>query len=1358
MDNDQQSALPPELQQMTERISESLQTNSQRMDAVGQSIASLKVLEKLECSGQAPDLSSLSEQELNELYELGMSNRGFNQLPDDHPHSLNSIKDRQSAKQPPPPLTSEQKREGILAAVQSRNFQITPVQIAAAQVETAEGLSRDMGGKYDAANQDIMNLKERAAALNAPLDTSALKAELHAYKEKLNAFENSSQGIVNQMASRPGRLELENLSRQDHTPADVQKRIDSIKEAMGARQLDLRGLDMSRLQVEGVRFKGCTVDQEMAPKQIADIRRDLEREAGIQATPLPGLERISKLAPQGGMPPDLAALDRADLEAAFDHVLKSPNHQFNVLGPEHPFSQESLQRASAADFSDEQLRTGIGDLLQARSEQNMPLDAGKLMRIQNAEMKEFVNERRTQQSDLAREYENLAANYPELADPGLADNLKTQKQAVEGFAALGADQRLAKIGGQALAEQVRNLGPGADPAQVAACFQGVTQNLSVDKARFPISDLPPGTDLSQARLNQFSIDTESLARCNGLDGVSGVNPRQLAEAQAIKPHVERLDDLNARLAKLENKGGVIDNLRNLRHGGVDGERKHLLKEIDKAQEAMAQAKQGVEAQFPRVQNEFEPKAVYEVGGDVTRRQEAPKDPRLEALQASVTFRLDSESALNNQGGKVAFAKAQIGTKSADMQANGAGREEVQKTQMQEWNAFGSVAPLHGTSAAVNDADFANAEAMKAAVGSDISSLLTRSVATSAVDKALGMNCMAQEAIGIDEGGRAVGISVGVAGAPILKRPDSIDGKEAFLDINYSDPAIQKGLYDLEAQDYITGQIDRHTGNIFIDPHTGQVSGIDNDLAFPTIDREDMIRQSSLDGKAIPGKPQFMHSDTAAKIEALTPEALREALQSIERPPGVAPLEPAAIDGAVHRLQELQAEIKDMRKEGRVVDQFDEKTFEAAIKRQDEKGMNYGAVRTSYLAAAILEKDKSISLGEKRDTVQKESVPEQAAPDPKFAAYQQGVQDAKAQVAANPNLLQDAGLARSIQDSQTRLASLQDELAEQNRHLTATGARLDQARMDGDADLVEGFTEIYDNAQQARQDTLQKIANEQRKLDAALDQAVEPRKEQIAQQARQAVQQVDVVQQVKVEDIEPEESVEIPLTESEIRQIEEAEQNLGPADYHVEIEEEEIGLGIEEENPGIQMVEVPNENVEIQDPEASLQNEEPKVDLEPAVQNFQQPSPAVESPQEDGPRTRLQSVRDALKGAASTVKSAAVERLDRKGDEQSLKEVRDRSPELIDKYKELQKELSNLKKLPAADGPNKIDAALGDADAYGEFKKGSPEIAQREKEIKAEMAQMKEENPGLAQLDRSKVGQVVHSGVRDAAKSAANKLR
>jgi hypothetical protein len=215
-------------------------------------------------------------------------------------------------------------------------------------------------------------------------------------------------------------------------------------------------------------------------------------------------------------------------------------------------------------------------------------------------------------------------------------------------------------------------------------------------------------------------------------------------------------------------------------------------------------------------------------------------------------------------------------------------------------------------------------------------LLSRAVASSKVDTLLGTNVLAQEKFGLDADNKPISISLGVDGVGISG--DLPNGKSYFLDVDYSSHDIQKGLYDLEVVDYITGQIDRHMGNVFIDPTTGKVKGIDNDLAFPQRNRDAMLADVSngeMRPKPVLNKPLFMHEETAQKIESLKPDDLRRELSSVKYPGGGngGHLTDAEIDGAVTRLKEMQDHVRQLRKTGHVVKQFDKNTYTEAVDHQ-----------------------------------------------------------------------------------------------------------------------------------------------------------------------------------------------------------------------------------------------------------------------------------------------------------------------------------------------------------------------------------------------------------------------------------------
>jgi hypothetical protein len=84
-------------------------------------------------------------------------------------------------------------------------------------------------------------------------------------------------------------------------------------------------------------------------------------------------------------------------------------------------------------------------------------------------------------------------------------------------------------------------------------------------------------------------------------------------------------------------------------------------------------------------------------------------------------------------------------------------------------------------------------------------------------------------------------------------------QEIYEWIDFRSPRIQKGLSDLQLFDAITGQLDRHGGNIFIDPQTGQVSGIDDDKSFG--EGMSVANQGNTGGKYA-GLPALVDEETA----------------------------------------------------------------------------------------------------------------------------------------------------------------------------------------------------------------------------------------------------------------------------------------------------------------------------------------------------------------------------------------------------------------------------------------------------------------------------------------------------------------
>ena len=214
-------------------------------------------------------------------------------------------------------------------------------------------------------------------------------------------------------------------------------------------------------------------------------------------------------------------------------------------------------------------------------------------------------------------------------------------------------------------------------------------------------------------------------------------------------------------------------------------------------------------------------------------------------------------------------------------------------------------------------------------------MISRAVASSKVDELLGTRILSEEKFGLDPDGKVIGISVMVDGAGVSGSLPP-DGTDYFLETDYRRHEVQKGLYDLEAMDYITGQLDRHPGNIFIDPDTGEVRGIDNDIAFPELGREELLAKYTDANKVVVNRPLFLHEDTARRIELMNPEELRSTLKGVKNADGTGGggLSEESIEGAVTRLNEMKEHVAALRRTGHVVSRFDGSTYAEAIRHQE----------------------------------------------------------------------------------------------------------------------------------------------------------------------------------------------------------------------------------------------------------------------------------------------------------------------------------------------------------------------------------------------------------------------------------------
>jgi hypothetical protein len=182
--------------------------------------------------------------------------------------------------------------------------------------------------------------------------------------------------------------------------------------------------------------------------------------------------------------------------------------------------------------------------------------------------------------------------------------------------------------------------------------------------------------------------------------------------------------------------------------------------------------------------------------------------------------------------------------------------------------------------------------------------------------------------------------------------DERDGKyyklsqQTFQWVDFKRPEIQKGLSDLQLFDAITGQTDRHGGNIFLDPATGKVSGIDDDRSFG---RGILVSAQANPSGHYTGLPDLVDKGTAEKILAVKPDDLREQLEAAQD--DTETLTDEEIDEAVKRLVNVQTYLGLLDATDQLVTNWDDATYEKARR----------APQTSYLGRSARNLDEAVQM-------------------------------------------------------------------------------------------------------------------------------------------------------------------------------------------------------------------------------------------------------------------------------------------------------------------------------------------------------------------------------------------------------------
>ncbi|WP_298347627.1 DUF4157 domain-containing protein [Ferrimicrobium sp.] len=156
------------------------------------------------------------------------------------------------------------------------------------------------------------------------------------------------------------------------------------------------------------------------------------------------------------------------------------------------------------------------------------------------------------------------------------------------------------------------------------------------------------------------------------------------------------------------------------------------------------------------------------------------------------------------------------------------------------------------------------------------------------------------------------------------------GKDGRVRAN--DPVLQQCLNKLQILDAIAGQIDRHSGNYYVqrDANSGSVTGvtgIDLDMAFGK-DMHDPTAGTGVTSAAMNyrGVPKLFDEQMANKILMITDAQVRDAIDGL--------LSKEEVDATVSRFKHVKESIEQAKRDGTLVSQWDDQSFKKLMPTPD----------------------------------------------------------------------------------------------------------------------------------------------------------------------------------------------------------------------------------------------------------------------------------------------------------------------------------------------------------------------------------------------------------------------------------------
>jgi len=232
-------------------------------------------------------------------------------------------------------------------------------------------------------------------------------------------------------------------------------------------------------------------------------------------------------------------------------------------------------------------------------------------------------------------------------------------------------------------------------------------------------------------------------------------------------------------------------------------------------------------------------------------------------------------------------------------------------------------------------------------------MLARQVASWRLARSLNIRVLSREKYALrqlEEGGEElVAISAKVDGESLQDiqaryhqelsgTTDTRQHKEAMLGAAIFNGKVQKELSDLQLMDALTGQTDRHSGNIYIDLSTQTVRGIDNDQAFGHENSQlnyhnavaSFTQPRRGSGNAIEYNQSQIDYETAEKVLAINAHDLEKILIDKAGHEYGEFLKDEEVEAAKERLAAIQRQIRRLKADGKLVKVWDKSTYQAAL--------------------------------------------------------------------------------------------------------------------------------------------------------------------------------------------------------------------------------------------------------------------------------------------------------------------------------------------------------------------------------------------------------------------------------------------